>query len=92
MGIKYAYCYIIMRTPIFDIYCQLWCKAWSVAGCHRNILKFGFMVLYAMYSYIIYPSMVNMQHLVFELRLLQVLVSDRPCIILWQPDQNNTHF
>ena len=33
------------------------------------------MVLCPMYSYIIYPSMVIMQHLVFELRLLQFLAN-----------------
>ena len=43
--------------------------------------KSGFIGLCAMYSYIIYPSMVNMQHFVFELRLLQCLANKRPCIV-----------
>ena len=45
------------------------------------------MVLCAMYSYIIYPNMVKMQHFVFELRLLQLVDNQRPCIVttyLWQ--------
>ena len=33
------------------------------------------------FEYTIYPSMVNMQHFVFELRLLQFSANRRPCIV-----------
>ena len=53
---------------MFDIYFQLWITMQSFL---IGRLPVGFMVLCAMYSYIIFPSMVNMRHFVFELRLLQ---------------------
>ena len=48
-----------------------------------TVLKIRLHGLCAMcsYMYMIYPSMVNMQHFVFELRLLQGLANKRPCIV-----------
>ena len=50
----------------------------SGAGCHGNRIKN--LMLCAMYTYIIYPSMINMQLFVFELRLLQCVANKRPFI------------
>ena len=73
-------------SPIFDIYFQIWIMLQSVLigrlpFAMATILKNRFHVLCAMYSYTIYPSMVNMQHFVFEIRLLQCLPNKRPCIV-----------
>ena len=68
IDVKYRYSYKIMKPDFWYLFSNLNYVAklpnWSVGGCHANRIK------NPAYSNIIYPSMVNMQHFVFELRLL----------------------
>ena len=61
-------------SPIFDIYFQIWNMLQSflivrLPVAMATVKKANSMVMSAMYSHVIYPSLVNMQHVVFELRL-----------------------
>ena len=72
--------------PIFDIYFKIWIMLQSfligwLPVAMATVLKSVSMILCGMYSYKIYLSMVNMQHFVFELRLLQCLANKKPCIV-----------
>ena len=62
---------------ILDIYFQIWIMLQSfligrLPVAMATILNSGFMVLCAMYSYIIYPSLVNMRHVVFWVTFVTV--------------------
>ena len=54
---------------------------WSVAGCHGNHLKSGFMFLCAMYSYVIYSRMVIMQNFVFWVTFIRPTVFSQPEVL-----------
>ena len=82
IDVEYTQDYKTMK-PDFDIYFQIWItlQSFLIDGlpvAMATVLKIRH---YGLYSYSIYPSMVNMQHFVFELRLLQFVANKRPCIV-----------
>ena len=78
IDIKFKKGYNIMKPDFLYLFLNLNCVAkflyWSVGGCHGNHIKNWTPLFCTQCIHTSYPSMVNMQHFVFELRWLQFSV------------------